>query len=43
MDFVYNGASEITNRINVPEGFDWDVFGYLHNAAESEGAEFVEN
>ena len=42
LDFLYNGAMEIANKIDVPERFNWDVFGHLYNAAELEEAEFIE-
>ena len=41
-DFVYNGAMEIANKIDIPECFNWDVLGHLYNDVESEEAEFIE-
>jgi hypothetical protein len=33
---------EIANKIDVPEHFNWDIFGHLYNTAELEEAEFTE-
>ena len=41
-DFLHNGAMEIANKIDVPERFNWDVFGHLYNTVELEEAEFIE-
>jgi hypothetical protein len=42
LDFLYNGAMEVANNGNVPDGYDWDVFGCIYSAVETEGGEFIE-
>ena len=42
IDFLYNGVMEISNKIDIPERFNWDVSGHLYNADELEEAEFIE-
>jgi hypothetical protein len=28
---------EVANNGNIPDGYDWDVFGHIYSAVESEG------
>ena len=32
----------IANKIDVPQRFNWDVFGHLYDAVELEEAEVIE-
>jgi len=42
-DFIYNWAMEVANNGNLPDGYDWDVFGFIYCAVESKGGEFIDS
>ena len=37
LELISNGAMEVANEGNVPDDFDWDVFGRFFDAVEAEG------
>lgn len=37
LELINNGAMEVANEGNVPDDFDWDVFGRFFDAVEAEG------
>ena len=36
LELINNGAMEVANEGNVPDDFDWDVFGRFFDAVEAE-------
>ena len=43
LEFQYNGAMEVANNRNVPDGYDWDIFSRICSAVESDEGEFIDS
>jgi hypothetical protein len=37
LDVMYVGAMEVTNNGNLPDGYDWDMFGHIYSAVNLRG------
>ena len=43
LDFIYNEAMKVVNNGNLLDGFNWDFFGRIYCAVESEGEQFTDS
>ena len=43
LDFIYNEAMKVVNNGNLLDGYNWDFFGRIYCAVESEGGEFIDS
>ena len=41
LELINNGAMDIANEGNLPDDFNWDVFGCFFDAVEAEGGDDV--
>jgi hypothetical protein len=43
LDFIYNEAMKVVNNGNLLDGFNWDFFGRIYCAVESEGGQYIDS
>ena len=41
LEMINHGAMEVVNEGNLPDDFNWDVFGRFFGAVEAEGGDYV--